>query len=217
MKMYKLSLACIMGAVILVSCNTDKKKEDQIKLEEHETEMADATQKEQELKDAQLKDAQLKEEQMKEEARENSIASKAMGARELDTLVIALNAAGLSDMLMEEGEYTVFAPTDNAFAGLKKGMLDDLTKPENKEMLVGVLQYHVIPGILRSEDLGKAIDEGNGKAKIKTVKGAELTFTRDGDQIVVRDEKGHKAQIVLGNIEASNGIIHEVNRVLMSK
>ncbi|MEH6659384.1 fasciclin domain-containing protein [Leeuwenhoekiella marinoflava] len=212
MNTYKLSFAVVMGALMLVSCNDDKKKEDQIKLEAQETEMAEANKAEQELKDA-----QMKEEQMKEEARSNSIASKAMAADELDTLVIALNAAGLSEMLMAEGEYTVFAPTDHAFSELKKGMLEDLTKPENKEMLVGVLQYHVVPGIMRSEDLGKAIDEGKGKATLTTVKGDELTIMRDGDQIVIKDGKGRKAQIVLGNIDASNGIIHEVDRVLLAK
>ncbi|MFD2828642.1 fasciclin domain-containing protein [Leeuwenhoekiella polynyae] len=208
----KLSFAVVMGALMLVSCNDDKKKEEQIKLEAQETEMAEANKAEQEMKDA-----QMKEEQMKEEARSNSIASKAMATDELDTLVIALNAAGLSEMLMAEGEYTVFAPTDHAFSELKKGMLEDLTKPENKDMLVGVLQYHVVPGIMRSEDLGKAIDEGNGKATLTTVKGDELTIMRDGDQIVIKDGKGRKTQIVLGNIDASNGIIHEVDRVLLAK
>ena len=122
--MYKLGFACVMGAVMLVSCNDDKKKEEQIRLEQQETEMAEANQKEQEMKDA-----QMKEEQMKEEARANSIASKAMATSELDTLVIALKAAGLSEMLMAEGEYTVLAPTDNAFKDLKKGMLGTLEFP----------------------------------------------------------------------------------------
>ena len=212
MNMYKFSFTVVMGAMLLVSCNEDKKKEDQIKLEAQETEMAEADKAEQEMKEA-----QMKEDQMKEEARANSIASKAMADRELDTLVIALKAAGLSEMLMAEGEYTVFAPTDYAFSELKKGMLEDLTKPENKEALVSVLQYHVVPGIMRSEDIGKAIDQGDGKATLTTVKGDELTVMRDGDQIVIKDGKGKKAQIVLGNIDASNGIIHEVNRVLLSK
>ena len=120
-------------------------------------------------------------------------------------------------MLLAEGDYTVFAPTDYAFSELKKGTLEDLVKPENKEMLIGVLQYHVVAGKTRSEDLGKAIDAGNGKAELTTVKGDKLTIMRDGDQIVIKDGKGKKAQIVLGNIDASNGVIHEVSKVLMSK
>tara|TARA_R110002020_G_scaffold109460_2_gene253225 strand:+ start:167 stop:775 length:609 start_codon:yes stop_codon:yes gene_type:complete len=202
-----------MGFVVAFSSCEDNKKKEQIQLEEQE-----ATAKaESDAKEAEMKEAQANEEKMKEEARTNSIAGKAMASRDLDTLVIALNAAGLSDMLLAEGDYTVFAPTDHAFSELKKGMLDDLTKPENKEMLVGVLQYHVIAGKMRSEDLGKAIDAGKGKAELTTVKGDKLTIMRDGDQIVIRDGKGKKAQIVLGNIDASNGIIHQVNKVLMSK
>ena len=203
----------LMGFVVAFSSCEDNKKKEQIQLEEQE-----ATAKaESDAKEAEMKEAQANEEKMKEEARTNSIAGKAMASRDLDTLVIALNAAGLSDMLLAEGDYTVFAPTDHAFSELKKGMLDDLTKPENKEMLVGVLQYHVIAGKMRSEDLGKAIDAGKGKAELTTVKGDKLTIMRDGDQIVIRDGKGKKAQIVLGNIDASNGIIHKVNKVLMSK
>ncbi|WP_405325457.1 fasciclin domain-containing protein [Leeuwenhoekiella sp. LLG6367-2.1] len=203
----------LMGFVVAFSSCEDNKKKEQIQLEEQE-----ATAKaESDAKEAEMKEAQANEEKMKEEARTNSIAGKAMASRDLDTLVIALNAAGLSDMLLAEGDYTVFAPTDHAFSELKKGMLDDLTKPENKEMLVGVLQYHVIAGKMRSEDLGKAIDAGKGKAELTTVKGDKLTIMRDGDQIVIRDGKGKKAQIVLGNIDASNGIIHQVNKVLMSK
>ena len=203
----------LMGFVVAFSSCEDNKKKEQIQLEEQE-----ATAKaESDAKEAEMKEAQANEEKMKEEARTNSIAGKAMTSRDLDTLVIALNAAGLSDMLLAEGDYTVFAPTDHAFSELKKGMLDDLTKPENKEMLVSVLQYHVIAGKMRSENLGKAIDAGKGKAELTTVKGDKLTIMRDGDQIVIRDGKGKKAQIVLGNIDASNGIIHQVNKVLMSK
>ncbi|MGO4913136.1 MULTISPECIES: fasciclin domain-containing protein [unclassified Leeuwenhoekiella] len=204
----------LMGFVIAFSSCEDGKKKDQIKLEEQEAEMAKA---ESDAKEAEMKEAQANEEKMKEEARTNSIAGKAMASRDLDTLVIALKAAGLADMLLAEGDYTVFAPTDYAFSELKKGTLEDLVKPENKEMLIGVLQYHVVAGKMRSEDLGKAIDAGNGKAELTTVKGDKLTIMRDGDQIVIKDGKGKKAQIVLGNIDASNGVIHEVSKVLMSK
>ncbi len=212
MRTLHFSTLALCGLLLLSSCGEDKKKEEQIKLKaQEEAEMAQAQ------KDQELKDAQMKEEQLKQEARANSISSKAMNTRELDTLVIALKAAGLDSMLMEKGTYTVFAPTDYAFSKLKKGTLDDLTKAENKEKLTGVLQYHVLPEIMNSEDLSKAIEAGNGKAKLTTVKGNELTFMRDGDQIVIRDEKGQKAQIVLGNIDASNGIIHQVDKVLMAK
>lgn len=206
-------VVALMGFLIAFSSCDDGKKKEQIKLEEQKAEMAKA---ETDAKDAEMKKA-ADEERMKEEARTNSISGKAMASRDLDTLVIALQAAGLADMLMAEGEYTVFAPTDHAFSEMKKGTLENLTKPENKDMLVGILQYHVIAGKMRSEDLAKAIEDGNGKAELTTVKGDKLTITRDGDQIVIKDGKGKKAQIVLGNIDASNGIIHEVDKVLMSK
>ena len=108
----------LMGFVVAFSSCEDNKKKEQIQLEEQE-----ATAKaESDAKEAEMKEAQANEEKMKEEARTNSIAGKAMASRDLDTLVIALNAAGLSDMLLAEGDYTVFAPTDHAFSELKKGI-----------------------------------------------------------------------------------------------
>ncbi len=164
-------LVLILG-ITFTSCKNDKK------------ENVEATEMDQKANDEAAEAHRQAE--MKETAKANSIASKAMASSDLDTLVIALKAAGLDSMMMDEGEYTVFAPTNNGFSKLKKGQLDELLKPENKEMLTGVLQYHVVAGRVTAEDLAKGIQENGGKYKFKTVNGEELTAMMDGDQIVIK-------------------------------
>lgn len=195
-------MVLILG-ITFTSCKNDKK------------ENVEATEMDQKAND-EAAEAQRQAE-MKETAKANSIASKAMASSDLDTLVTALKAAGLDSMMMDEGEYTVFAPTDNGFSKLKKGQLDELLKPENKEMLTGVLQYHVVAGRVTAEDLAKGIVENSGKYKFKTVNGEELTAMMDGDQIVIKDGTNYEAHILQGNIEASNGIVHKIDKVLMVK
>ncbi|HEA30784.1 MAG TPA: fasciclin domain-containing protein [Leeuwenhoekiella sp.] len=197
-------LMILILGITFTSCKNDKK------------ENTDATEMDQKAEDEAAMEAQRQEE-MKETARSNSIASKAMASNDLDTLVTALKAAGLDSMMMDEGEYTVFAPTDNGFSKLKKGQLDELLNPENKEMLTGVLQYHVVQGKVTAEDLAKGIKENGGKYDIETVNGETLTAMMDGNQIVIKDGTNFKAHILQGNIEASNGIVHKIDKVLMVK
>lgn len=194
---------CLM--VFNVSCKEDKTREAD-RLESPATAEAEA---------AISKDTE--KERQRTMAVSTSIAGKAMDSADLDTLVVALKAADLSDMFSEPGNFTVFAPTDNAFAKLKKGALEDLLKPENKEKLRNVLEYHVVAGRVTSDQLAKAIANSKGKYTFKTVSGGELTAMMDGGQIVLRDGKGNKSQIVSGNVDASNGVIHIVNDVLMPK
>ena len=196
-------MVLILG-ITFTSCKNDKK------------ENVEATEMDQKADDEAAMEAQRQAE-MKETAKTNSIASKAMASNDLDTLVTALKAAGLDGMMMDAGEYTVFAPTDNGFSKLKKGQLDELLKPENKEMLTGVLQYHVVQGKVTTSDLAKGIEENGGKYKFKTVNGEELTAMMDGNQIVIKDGTNYKAHILQGNIEASNGIVHKIDKVLMIK
>lgn len=196
-------MVLILG-ITFTSCKNDKK------------ENVDATEMDQKADDEAAMEAQRQIE-MKEKAKSNSITSKAMASNDLDTLVTALKAVGLDNMMMDEGEYTVFAPTDNGFSKLKKGQLDELLKPENKEMLTGVLQYHVVQGKVTTADLAKGIKENGGKYKFKTVNGEELTAMMDGNQIVIKDGTNYKAHILQGNIEASNGIVHKIDKVLMTK
>lgn len=192
-------------AISITSCKNDKKEDNKMEIENAKAN-----------EEAAAKEAESKKAEMaKEEARRSSIAGIAMESRDLDTLVIALKAAGLDNMMMEAGEYTVFAPTNQAFSKVKKKNLDALLNPDNKEMLTKTLQYHVIPGVMTSEILADSIKAGKGKYKVKTVNGEELTFMRSGDQIEIKDGTNFKAQIVQGNIKASNGIIHKVSKVLM--
>ncbi len=197
-----IGLLCFM--VFYVGCKEDKKEAE--KMESPATAEAEAA-----------IEAELEKDRLRTEAVSSSIAGKAMASRDLDTLVTALKAADLADMFSQPGNFTVFAPTDNAFAKLKKGTLDDLLKPENKEELRKVMQYHVVNGRITADQLSKAIANSKGKYSFKTVSGDELTAMMDKGQIVIRDGRGKKSQVVRGNVVASNGVIHIINDVLLVK
>lgn len=160
----------------------------------------------------------IKEEAKKKEMMATSIAAVAGKNEELSTLLSAVKAAELDKMLSEPGSYTVFAPNNNAFEKLPKGLaIAELAKPENKELLTKVLKYHVVEGEITSDKLVEAINGAKGKYTFSTVTGNELTASLKGDQIVLKDEKGNKTQVILGNVKASNGIVHVINDVLMFK
>ena len=163
-----------------------------------------------------LDSEQMKADKAREEAASTSIAAKATASEDLTTLTTALKAAELDSMLTAEGSYTVFAPSNNAFSKLKEGTLDTLLKPENKEQLRSVLQYHVIPGKITTDRLAMAIKGNGGKYAIKTATGDEVTAMMDGDQIVIKDGRGQKAYVIKGNIEASNGLVYVIDDVLMA-
>ena len=131
------------------------------------------------------------------------------------TLVAAVKAAGLVDTLNSAGPFTVFAPTDAAFAKLPAGTVDTLVKPESHDTLVKILTYHVVPGKISSQDLVKMIKEGKGKATAKTVQGEELTFTLVGKKVMITDAKGGMATVTVANVYQSNGVIHVIDSVLM--
>lgn len=138
-------------------------------------------------------------------ARAADIVDTASSAGNFNTLVTAIKAAGLVDTLKGPGPFTVFAPTDDAFAKLPAGTLDNLLKPENKKQLTSILTYHVVPGKVMSKDLaGK-------KMMAKTAEGSEVTI--DGTSGVKVD----KATVTKADINASNGVIHVVDTVLMPK
>ena len=132
----------------------------------------------------------------------SDIVDTAVAAGDFTTLVAAVQAAGLVDTLKGEGPFTVFAPTDAAFAALPEGTVDTLLKPENKDQLVSVLTYHVVPGAVMSSDL----TEGMTAA---TVQGANVTFTLDGGA------KVNDANITTADIATSNGVIHVIDTVIM--
>ena len=133
------------------------------------------------------------------------------------TLVAAVKAAGLVDTLKGPGPFTVFAPTNAAFAGLPAGTVDTLLKPENKGMLTSVLTYHVVPGKWDAAAIAKMIADGKGTANIKTVAGGMLTAKSSGSSIVLTDEKGGMASVTIADVYQSNGVIHVIDKVLMPK
>jgi uncharacterized surface protein with fasciclin (FAS1) repeats len=132
------------------------------------------------------------------------------------TLVAAVKAAGLVDTLSGPGPFTVFAPTDDAFAKLPAGTVDTLVKPENKAMLTKILTYHVVSGKYSAKDIKKLIKKGNGTATLPTVEpGGKLTFTMANGGIQITDEKGGTAMITTADVFQSNGVIHVIDSVLM--
>jgi uncharacterized surface protein with fasciclin (FAS1) repeats len=146
------------------------------------------------------------------------IVDNAVNSADHTTLVAAVKAAGLVSTLKGPGPFTVFAPTNEAFAALPAGTVDTLVKPENKAMLTSILTYHVIPGRYDFRKLDEAIRSGGGKAELKTVNGEPLTFTENGPHnIVVTDAGGHTADISTYDVTQSNGVIMVVDKVLMPK
>lgn len=144
-----------------------------------------------------------------------NIIQNAVNSKDHTTLVAAVKAGGLVDTLSGPGPFTVFAPTNEAFAALPAGTVDTLLKPENKATLDKVLTYHVVPGRLTAQDLMMAVKDAGGKATLKTVEGGSLTVTQKGDHLMVTDDKGGVAHISISNVMQSNGVIHVVDKVLM--
>jgi uncharacterized surface protein with fasciclin (FAS1) repeats len=143
------------------------------------------------------------------------IIDNAVNSADHTTLVAAVKAAGLVETLKGAGPFTVFAPTNEAFEKLPAGTVDTLLKPENKEMLVKILTYHVIAGRLSADELKKEIRAGHGQATLKTVSGGTLIAMMQGSSIVLKDEKGGMSTVTIPNVFQSNGVIHVVDTVVL--
>ena len=144
-----------------------------------------------------------------------NIIENAVNSADHTTLVAAVKAAGLVDTLEGAGPFTVFAPTNEAFAKLPAGTVDNLLKPDNKDMLTKVLTYHVVAGRISASDLKKQIKEGGGQAMLKTVSGGTLTAMMQDGNVVLKDEKGGVSIVTIPNVFQSNGVIHVVDTVLL--
>jgi uncharacterized surface protein with fasciclin (FAS1) repeats len=144
-----------------------------------------------------------------------NIIQNAVNSKDHTTLVAAVKAAGLVDTLQGTGPFTVFAPTNAAFAKLPAGTVDSLLKPEAKEKLVAVLTYHVLPGRYSIKDLWDASNKAKGKVKMKTVEGEELTFEFKGQALTIWDSKGNASRVTIQNVFQSNGVIHVIDNVLL--
>lgn len=143
------------------------------------------------------------------------IVDNAVNSADHTTLVAAVKAAGLVGTLKGPGPFTVFAPTNEAFAKLPTGTFENLLKPENKDALTKILTYHVVAGRLTAVDLKKQIMAGNGRAELKTVSGGTLVAMMQGKNIVLKDEKGGMSMVTIPNVFQSNGVIHVVDTVVM--
>jgi uncharacterized surface protein with fasciclin (FAS1) repeats len=144
-----------------------------------------------------------------------NIIQNAVNSKDHTTLVAAVKAADLVETLQSAGPFTVFAPTNMAFEKLPAETVPTLLKPENKEMLVKVLTYHVVAGRYSAKDLMELIKKGNGKAMLKTVQGRMLTVMQKGKSLIITDEKGGISRITISNVMQSNGVIHVLDSVLL--
>ena len=142
-----------------------------------------------------------------------NIVQNAVNSRDHTTLVAAVQAAGLADTLSGPGPFTVFAPTNAAFARLPAGTVDTLLRPENRAQLTGVLTYHVVSGRMTAADLMRAIRAGHGTARLTTVQGGTLTARVRGGHIVLTDAHGGMATVTQADVMQSNGVIHVTNAV----
>jgi uncharacterized surface protein with fasciclin (FAS1) repeats len=144
-----------------------------------------------------------------------NIIQNAVNSKDHTTLVAAVKAAGLVETLQGPGPFTVFAPTNAAFAKLPPGTVDALLKPEMKEKLVAVLTYHVVPGRMSAKDLMDAAKKAGGKAELKTVEGDKIWVESKGNTLTIWDAKGNASKVTIQNVFQSNGVIHVIDTVLL--
>tara|TARA_B100000929_G_scaffold290883_1_gene286401 strand:- start:1221 stop:1841 length:621 start_codon:yes stop_codon:yes gene_type:complete len=204
MKIKMLFTILALSAVVFTSCEDNKKKEQEEKerMEQMEAE----------------REAEMQAEKEKMEMESNSIAAKAMATDTLSTLVSALKSAELAEMFKtEEGPFTVFAPNNAAFSKVDSATLDQLMMKENKDKLAGILKYHVVDQKVMSSDLVKMIKDNDGKYTINTVGGGSLDASLEGDKVILTDESGNKATVVQADVDASNGVVHIIDAVVMKK
>lgn len=145
-----------------------------------------------------------------------NIVEKAASLDDFSTLVAAVTAAGLVETLSSEGPFTVFAPTNAAFAKLPKGTVETLVKPENKDTLTTILTYHVVAGNFKAADVVGLIQASpNGVATIPTVQGGALKASLENGSVILTDAKGGKSKVVIADVKQSNGTIHAIDTVVM--
>jgi len=146
-----------------------------------------------------------------------NIIENAVNSKDHTTLVAAVKAAGLVETLQGKGPFTVFAPVNAAFDALPAGTVDTLLKPENKDKLVAILTYHVLPGKHSAKSIMADIKKMGGKATYKTVEGEDLSFEMKDGALWVWDAKGDAARVTIADVNQSNGVIHVIDKVLLPK
>jgi len=148
---------------------------------------------------------------------QKNIVENAVNSKDHTTLVAAVKAAGLVETLQGAGPFTVFAPTNEAFAALPAGTVDTLLKPENKDKLTKILACHVIGAKAMAADVASMAKADGGTHKVKTVGGCELSLKAEGGKVTVTDENGNVANVTIADVEQSNGVIHVIDKVLLPK
>lgn len=144
-----------------------------------------------------------------------NIVENAVNSKDHTTLVAAVKAASLVETLQSAGPFTVFAPTNAAFAKLPAGTVETLVKPENKALLTKILTYHVVAGKWDAAAIAKLIRKGKGSATITTVSGGKLKASMKGKKLILTDEKGGKSTVTIANVFQSNGVIHVIDSVVL--
>lgn len=153
--------------------------------------------------------------EMTETVEANTVVDVAKGNPDFSTLVAAVEAAQLAETLSGTGPFTVFAPNNAAFEKLPAGTVDGLLKPESQAQLTGLLTYHVVAGKTDAAALAKAIADGDGKAELTTVNGGKLTASMEGENVILTDGEGNTSTVTATDVEASNGVIHVIDTVVM--
>ena len=148
---------------------------------------------------------------------EKNIIENALNSKDHTTLVAAVKAAGLVDVLQGKGPFTVFAPTNEAFAALPAGTVESLLKPENKDKLVKILTCHVIPAAAMAADVTKMAMADGGTHEVTTVGGCKLKLSAKDNMVTITDETGGVAMVTIADVKQSNGVIHVIDHVLLPK
>lgn len=148
-------------------------------------------------------------------AQSETIVDVAAGNDNFTTLVAAVKAANLVETLSSEGPFTVFAPVNSAFEALPAGTVDTLLKPESKDALTGILTYHVVAGKYMAADVIDAINKNDGAFSVKTVQGGMITLSLVDEKVMLKDEKGNMATVIIADVAASNGVVHAIDTVVM--
>ena len=195
MKISRITVVPVVAALMMMSCGETKK----------------------ETKDAMESGEEQMEEVVTEIVEMPTIVSVASGNENFTTLVTAVQAAGLVETLNGEGPFTVFAPTNDAFAKLPEGTVETLVKPENKEQLTTILTYHVVAGNYDAADVIEAINANNGSFEVETVQGGKIVLSLRDGSVLLTDANGGTATVIMADVMASNGLIHAIDAVVMPK
>lgn len=205
MRMNKLVLSMAAVGILFASCGDDKKKEAEAQ--------AQADQIEMEAKMAAEAEAAM----AKAEFEKNTITAIAVGNDNFSTLVAALTAADLAATFQGEDEFTVFAPTNDAFKAVPEAALASLLQPENKASLQNLLKYHVVKGEWKAEAVIKAINDNKNAYNVTTLNGENIVLSLKDDKVMITDANGATATVVMADVDASNGVIHAIDKVVMPK